>query len=189
MSQMIRPMTTRTPSAIKAHPRGEIVPVAVGELVGEGVGDAGSAVGDGEGDGDGDGDGGAVVTCGVGGAVVGAAGCDVGMLGGETVMPWLATALLMAPAALLTAPHPATPNVTARIPAARINKPFRRRMDIALSSGRRAARSSLAGGDFGRIVPRAKDAPETEVAGGAVHRLALPGGGPVAQAVVRRAQV
>src|SRR5215469_12813617 len=104
VSQMIRPMTMRTPSAIRTHPSGVIFPRPVGELVGEGAADVASA-GDGDGDGDGEGDGGAVVTSGVGGALVGAA--DVARLGGEMVTPALAAALLSALPALLTASQPA----------------------------------------------------------------------------------
>src|SRR5260370_33825097 len=88
VSQMIRPMTTRMPRAIKTHPSGVIFPMPVGELVGEGAADVASA-------GEGNGDGGAVVTSGVGGALVGAAG-RVGILGGETVTPALAAALFSA---------------------------------------------------------------------------------------------
>ncbi len=129
VSQMIRPMTRMTARAIKTHPSGETFARPVGELVGEGVADAG----DGEGDGDGDGDGGAVVTSGVGGALVGAA--DVGMLGGEMVTPALAAALLRALPALLTASQPAIRNTAAKKAAARITKPFQRPFDITAILG------------------------------------------------------
>src|SRR5260370_41126051 len=105
---MIRPMTTRTPSAIKTLPSGVIFPMPVGELVGEGAADVASA---------GAGDAGAVVTCGVGGALGGAAG-RVGILGGETVTPALAAALLSAPPALLTALRPAHKDAPAQQAAA-----------------------------------------------------------------------
>jgi len=130
---MIRPMTTRIASAIRTHPSGVIFPRPVGELVGEGAADVASAVGDGEGDGDGDGDGGAVVTSGVGGALVGAA--DVGRLGSETVTPALAAALLRAPPALLTASQPAIRNAAAKKAAARITKPFQRPFGITAILG------------------------------------------------------
>src|SRR5215470_12123453 len=126
VAQMIRPMTTRTASAIRTHPSGVIFARPVGELVGEGAADVSSAVGDGEGDGDGDGDGGAVVTSGVGGALVSAA--DVGRPGGEMVTSALA-------AALLTAPQPAIRNAAANKAAARITKPFQRPFDITVILG------------------------------------------------------
>jgi hypothetical protein len=69
---------TRAARAIKTHSHGLVDPLAAGELVGEGAADVDWAVGDG--------DGGAVVTSGVGAALVGAADC-VGRLGGEIVMP------------------------------------------------------------------------------------------------------
>jgi hypothetical protein len=126
---MIRPMTMRTPSAIRTHPSGVTFPRPVGELVGEGAADVASA-GDGEGDGDGDGDGGAVVTSGVGGALVAAA--DVGRLGGEIVTPALAAALLSALPALLTASQLAIRNAATKNAAARIAKPLQRPFDITV---------------------------------------------------------
>src|SRR5215468_5414030 len=122
VSQMIRPMTTRAASAIRTQPSGVIFARPVGELVGEGAADVASA-GDGDGDGDGDGEGGAVVTSGVGGALVAAS--DVGRLGSEMVTPALAAALLRAPPALLTALQPVIRNAAAKKAAARITKPFK----------------------------------------------------------------
>jgi len=129
---MIRPMTTMTASAIRTHPSGVIFARPVGELVGEGAADVAST-GDGEGDGDGDGDGGAVVTSGVGAALVAAS--DVGRLGGEMVTSALAAALLRALPALLTASQPAIRNAAAKKAAARITKPFQRPFDITVILG------------------------------------------------------
>src|SRR5215467_7156526 len=126
VAQMIRPMTTMTASAIKTHPSGVIFARPVGELVGEGAADVASA-GDGEGDGD------AVVTSGVGAALVGAA--DVGRSGREMVTPALAAALLRALPALLTASQPAIRNAAVKKAAARITKPFQRPFDITVILG------------------------------------------------------
>jgi len=124
---------TAAARAIRTHSHGLVDPLAAGVVVGEGAADVVSAAGDGDGEGDGDGDGGAVVTSGVGvgGALVASAG-RVGRLGGEIVMPALAAALFAAPAALFTALHPAVKEATARMPATRINKPFRRRLDTTV---------------------------------------------------------
>src|SRR5215467_6569932 len=130
VAQMIRPMTTMTASAIKTHPSGVIFARPVGELVGEGAADVASA---GDGEGDGDGDGGAVVTSGVGAALVGAA--DVGRSGREMVTPALAAALLRALPALLTASQPAIRNAAVKKAAARITKPFQRPFDITVILG------------------------------------------------------
>jgi hypothetical protein len=131
-------MMTTAARAIRTHSHGLVDPLAAGVVVGEGAADVVSAAGEGDGEGDGDGDGGAVVTSGVGvgGALVGgalvASAARVGRLGGEIVMPALAAALFAAPAALFTALHPAVKEATARMPATRINKPFRRRLDTTV---------------------------------------------------------
>src|SRR5215472_6988570 len=49
-SQMTRPTTSRTPSAIKTHPSGVIFPLVAEVLVGEGAGEVAAAVGEGDGD-------------------------------------------------------------------------------------------------------------------------------------------
>jgi hypothetical protein len=121
---MTKPMRATTARAIKIHGSAELDPLE-GVLVGEGAADVSSAAGEGDGDGDGEMDGGAVVTSGVGGALV--AG-RVGRLGGETVMPWLAATLAIA--SLAAPPHPATRKAAAKIPAARISEPRHLRLDI-----------------------------------------------------------
>jgi hypothetical protein len=129
-------ITAATARPIKIHGSAELDLLAAGELVGDGVADVVAAVGDGDGDGEGEGDGGAaevggaVVTCGVVGALVGLSGPAVGRLGGEMVTPWLAATLAIA---FLTAPpHPATRNAAAKTPAASINGLVHLRLDITV---------------------------------------------------------